>query len=81
MQLTLISPSQQSTTNVWLAGVLRRAAERLHPVEAPPSAQQIAREQLRLAQIALLDAESEAERAAHSRNMLRERVARLERFV
>lgn len=45
----------------------------------PPTVQQIARDQTRAAQIALLDNEADAERYAHTSAMLRERIARLTR--
>lgn len=68
------------TATQWLAALLRTAATRLDGAQpAPPTVQQIAREQSRAAQIALLENEADAEWYAHTSAMLRERIARLTR--
>jgi hypothetical protein len=67
-----------TTLSQTVAGWFHAIAMRLDgdKIELPTPAQ-IAREQLRTAQIALMDAEAEAERYAHTAQMLRKRVARL----
>lgn len=68
------------TTRQWLAALARAFARKLERATiAPPSVAQLAASQLRSAQIALLDAEAEAERAQHTAAMFRARIERLQR--
>ncbi len=66
------------STSTWLAAVLRALATRLDGDSiAPPTPQQLARDQLREAQVSLMNAEAESERYVHSVAMLKARTARL----
>lgn len=74
---TTTAPSEPTPMSHLIAAALRRIADSLHQNTPPPTRAQIAREQLHAAQVALLEAEAEAERWTHTVSMLRERVARL----
>ena len=75
-----MNPTTTPTATQWLAALLRAAATRLDGAQpAPPTIQQIAREQSRAAQIELLENEADAERYTYTSAMLRERIARLTR--
>lgn len=76
MQTTRELPA--TSTRQWLAALLRAAAKRIDgEIIQPPTVREIRQGQLYDAEVALLGAESEAERAAHTVNMLRERLNRL----
>ena len=62
-----------------LAALLRAVGERIDPVTiSPPSVREIRQHQAYDVEIALLDAEAEAERCRHTVAMLRERLGRLQ---
>lgn len=71
--------AQPSTLTQWAAALLRAFATKLDGITIPPPpVAAIARERLRDVQIALMDAEAEAERYTHTVAMLHARVARLQ---
>ena len=76
--ITPQQPVGSLTTVQWLAQVLRSLANRLDPVTiAPPTMREIRKQRLEAAQLALLEAEAEAERWTSTVDMLRGRVTRL----
>lgn len=75
-----LSLQPPTTLLQWLAGIFRSTADRLDSgTFEPPIPDEVRREHLRAARVALLDAESESERYSHTVAMLRKRVARLGR--
>lgn len=76
MQTTRELPA--TSIRQWFAALLRAAAKRIDgETIRPPTVSEIRQGQLYDAEVALLGAESEAERATHTVSMLRERLARL----
>lgn len=67
----------ETTTRQWFAGYLRSLAARLDG--KTPTLDEIRESMLYDAEVALLNADAEAVRAAHTANMLRERLDRLRR--
>lgn len=65
------------TFSQWLGFILRAFGERLDPVTIERPVADIRRAQAYDAEIALLDAEAQAERYGHTVNMLRDRLKRL----
>lgn len=66
------------TSRQWLSAILRAIANRLDGATIKePTPAEIKRQKLHEAQLSLIDAEGEAERANHTVAMLRERIARL----
>lgn len=69
---------QPTTMYQWIALQLRAIATKLEGATiTPPTVTEIKRDQLRAAQIALLDNEAEVERYTQTAAMLRKRIARL----
>lgn len=74
--------SRLFSTSEWIAGALRRFAERLHPSTiAVPTPQDVARQELEEAQHQMLVAEKEVERWASTVQMLQSRVDRLRGYL
>ena len=67
----------QRTFSQWLGVILRAAGERLDPATIVRPVADIRRAQAYDAEIALLDAEAQAERYVNTCNMLRDRLKRL----
>lgn len=75
--MTAVTQPAQISTREWVADLLRSFATRLDGGTIPrPTPAEIKREKLRATQLALIDAETEAERATHHVAMLKERINR-----
>lgn len=73
-----ISTHPPITVRQWCADLLRVLAKHIEGATiTPPTPQQIRIAKLREAEIALIDADAEAERTQHTAAMLRARVERL----
>lgn len=71
-------PRQSLTVWQYFGAILRAVANYCDGgTIKEPTPREVAREELRAAEIALLAAQTESERAIHTVNMLQERIARL----
>lgn len=76
--MNTITVTYYPTAREWLASTLRSTAKRLDGATVPaPTPDQIKREKLAEAQLALIDAQADHERSKHTLAMLEERVKRL----